>query len=120
MVSPVKDIAAKYLNALEDPVPTRLPLKPSLKYNANATSHSPMKKHNSPDLDDLARQMNIDTPSRPTLLKSKFETPSATVSSFHTTPRSGSRSLKSLTDTANSGKTSPTKDSLKKLSLIHI
>lgn len=114
MVSPVKDIAAKYLNALEDPVPTRLPLKPSLKYNANATSHSPLKKHKSPDLDDLARQMNIDTPSRPTLLKSKFETPSATVSSFHTTPRSGSRSLKSLTDTANSGKTSPTKDSLKK------
>lgn len=113
MVSPVKDIAARYLNALEDPTPSRLPLKPSLKYNTNANSTSPLKKHNSPDLDDLARQMNIDTTPKTTILKSRLETPSATVSSFHTTPRSGSRSLKSLTE-GSTPKGSPTKGSLKK------
>lgn len=111
MVSPVKDIAARYLNALEDPTPTRLPLKPSLKHNANTLS--PLKKHNSPDLDDLARQMNIDTTPKPTILKSRLETPSATVSSFHTTPRSDSRSLRSLTE-GTTPKGSPTKSSLKK------
>lgn len=111
MASPVKDITARYLNALEDPTPSRLPLKPSLKYNAN--DHSPLKKHNSPDLDDLARQMNIDTTPKTAILKSRLETPSATVSSFHTTPRSGSRSLKSLTE-GTTPKGSPTKNSLKK------
>lgn len=90
MASPTKNIASRYLESLQDATPTRLPLKPTLKFNSNVNLSS--KKHESPDLEDLARQMNIDTPAaKTTLLRSRFETPSATVSSFKTTPRSDSR-----------------------------
>lgn len=108
MVSPIKDLTSRYLSALEDTNSPRLPLKPSLKHNAYTNTTSPLKKHNSPDLDDLARQMNIDTASKPVILKANFGTPSATVSSFQSS--SGSHSVKSL---AEESPKSPTKGSLK-------
>lgn len=80
----VRNIASKYLETLENTSPTRLPLKPILK------SNTPIKnnKNESPDLDDLARQMNIEVQtSNLSLLRSRFDSPSATVSAFKVTPR---------------------------------
>lgn len=100
MASPIRNIASRYLESLEDATPTRLPLKPTLKFNSNVLS----KKLDSPDLEDLARQMNIDTPTKTTLLRSRFETPSATVSSFKTTPRSDLRKSDKLDSSTKSSK----------------
>lgn len=96
MASPVRNIASRYLESLEDSTPTRLPLQQTFKFNSNATRG---KLADSPDLDDLARQMNLDTPkSQMDLLRSRFDTPSATVSSFKTTPRSRSDSRSTTSD----------------------
>lgn len=81
-----RNVASKYLQALEDTSPTRSPLKQSLKFNTN----TPLKntKHDSPDLDDLARQMNIEVSnSNLSMLRTRFDSPSATVSSFKISPR---------------------------------
>lgn len=94
---PITDITARYLNSLED---TNNNVKP-----VQSRTNSPTKfkqSNNNEDLDDLARALNI-TPSRKTtkpsvtttLLRSKFESPSATVSSFKTSDSSiGSTSPK--------------------------
>lgn len=103
MGSPIKDLAARYLESAEGLTPARLPLKPTLKFNEN-NNGSPSKKQSSPDLEELARQMNIDTPSKTTLLRNKFETPSATVSSFKSTPKSKSGST---SNTENTSKETP-------------
>ncbi|KAM9909396.1 hypothetical protein OXX69_005473 [Metschnikowia pulcherrima] len=90
MASPVRNVAARYLDSLPESSPARAPLAQATKFNIqqspSKTVKSP-KKLESPDLDDLARQMNIETPARKTdLLRSRYETPSATVSMFKTTP----------------------------------
>lgn len=91
----VRNIASRYLEALEDSAQPRQPLS-TLKFNSKSNLN--VKKLDSPDLEDLARQMNIETPARSVLLRNSFETPSATVSSFKTTPksRSGSKTSKDV------------------------
>lgn len=90
MASPVRNIASRYLESLQDATPTRLPLRQTNNFNSNANTS---KKVDSSDLDDLARQMNIETPKlQMGMIRSRFETPSATVSSFKTTPRTKSDS----------------------------
>lgn len=84
-----RNIASRYLEALEDSTPHRRPLASTLKFNSKTNLHA---KKDSPDLEDLARQMNIDTPSRSPLFHTSFDTPSATVSSFKTSPKSRSGS----------------------------
>lgn len=92
----VRNIASKYLEALENTSPTRLPLKPIQKSNILVKSPN---KNESPDLDDLARQMNIEVlPSKISHLRSRFDSPSATVSAFKISPKK-----------ANSNYLSPTK-----------
>lgn len=109
MGSPIKDLAARYLESAEGLTPTRLPLKPTLKFNSN--NGSPKKQHPSQDLEELARQMNIETPSKTTLLRNKFETPSATVSSFKSTPKSKSGSDRSNNEPSGRGDSYPSNES---------
>lgn len=79
----VRNIASKYLEALENTSPTRLPLQPILKSNILVKNN----KNDSPDLDDLARQMNIEVlASNMSHLRSRFDSPSATVSAFKVSP----------------------------------
>lgn len=80
----VGNITSRYLEAVENTSPTRLPLKPILKGNTSVRN----KKNDSPDLDDLARQMNIEVQtSNLSLLRSRFDSPSATVSAFKVSPK---------------------------------
>lgn len=95
MASPIRNIASRYLDALEDSSPARTPLGTTLKFNSR--TNLAKKKVDSPDLEDLARQMNIETPIRNPLLRASFDSPSATISSFKTTPRSRSDSSGSKT-----------------------
>lgn len=91
MSSPVKNVALRYLDSINDS-PSK-PLQPSLKHN----SRSP-KKHSEKDLDELARQLNVNpisTPTRNPLLRTKYETPSVTVSSFKTPTTTSSSSSRS-------------------------
>ncbi|CAH6720986.1 ras GTPase-activating-like protein Iqg1p [[Candida] jaroonii] len=77
MSSPLKNVALKYLETIND-TPSKLPLQPSSKYNRSTSSE---------DLDKLAMQLNVNpvsTPTKTALLRTKFETPSVTVSSFKT------------------------------------
>ncbi|CAK7893026.1 ras GTPase-activating-like protein Iqg1p [[Candida] anglica] len=82
----MKNVALRYLESLdaEDTSP-RFPLQPSLKYNA---SPSPLKSKGGEDLDRLEREMSSNvgggngSPSRTGLIRTRFESPSATVSSF--------------------------------------
>lgn len=100
----VSNIASRYLEALEDSTPRRRPLATTLKLNSKTNLHA---KKDSPDLEDMARQMNIDTPSRSPLLRASFDTPSATISSFKTSPKSRSSS-KTVAPMTPSGRRSPT------------
>lgn len=86
MASLRNGIASGYLDALEKASPARSPLRAATKFN----SKTALAKHDSPDLDDMARQMNIDTPTalRTGLLPSRFDSPSAIVLSFKSTPSS--------------------------------
>lgn len=83
MTSPIKNnVALRYLDSLNDS-PSKLPLQPTLKHNSVHLK----KSYPEEDLDKLARQMDIDpisTPTKTALLRTKFETPSVTVSSFKT------------------------------------
>lgn len=90
MASPIRNIASRYLDALEDSTPSRMPLSSSLKFNSK--TNLAKSKFDSPNLDDLARQMNIETPVKSSLYRSNFDARSATVSSFKTTPVSRSNS----------------------------
>lgn len=76
MTSPIRNVALRYLDSIND-TPTKLPLRPSNNYN---------KKSSDEDLDKLALQININSDLTPKLelLRTKFETPSVTVSSFKT------------------------------------
>ncbi|GEQ72786.1 hypothetical protein JCM33374_g6474 [Metschnikowia sp. JCM 33374] len=59
----------------------RSPLAQANKFNIGASRKASPRKSTPPDLDDLARQMNIETPARKsTFFAPRFETPSATVS----------------------------------------
>lgn len=78
------NIASRYLDSIDG---GRLPLQPSLKYNSSPLKISPTKTHNNEDLDSLAEQLNIVSPSKTALLRTRFESPSATVSSFKTPPK---------------------------------
>lgn len=91
MASPVRNVASRYLEALEDSTPSRMPLTTTFKFNSK-TNLAKNTKFDSPDLEDLARQMNIETPVKNPLIRTSFDTPSATVSSFKVTPRSRSDS----------------------------
>lgn len=96
MASPVRNVASRYLDSLPESSPARLPLAQANKFNISPTKTvGKPKKLESPDLDDLARQMNIETPGRKTdFLRSRFETPSAIVSSFKTTPSPSKSAVK--------------------------
>ncbi|KAK6462504.1 ras GTPase-activating-like protein [Scheffersomyces coipomensis] len=88
MSSPTRgNITSRYLDNLNENIqtPTRLPLQPTLKYNSNN------------DLERLAKELNI-TPSTG-FLKSKFESPSATVNSFKTASSNKSSSNNSKNNT---------------------
>lgn len=91
MASPTRNIALRYLESISDGTPTRLPLQPSLKHN-----HTPRTKtadaDDGQDLDKLARQLDVQStsPSKTALLRTRFESPSATVSLFKTPSRPGS------------------------------
>ena len=64
--------------------PNRLPLQPTLKYNLTP-SRTKKDQTDEQDLDKLAKQLNINpttSPSKTALLRSRFESPSVTVSSF--------------------------------------
>lgn len=91
MASPTRNIALRYLESISDDTPTRLPLQPSLKHN-----HSPRPKpafsDDGQDLDKLAKQLDVQasSPLKTALLRTRFESPSATVSLFKTPSRPGS------------------------------
>lgn len=82
MVSSKNGIAARYLESLEEPA--RSPLLPSRKLNALPKSKL------GPDLDDLARQMNMETPTK--ITQARFNTPSATISSFKSAEKTKDKS----------------------------
>lgn len=82
MTSPVRNIASRYLESINDDTPTKLPLQPSLKYNNTPTRN---KLPRGQDLDKLAEELNLeDSPSKTALLRTRFESNSATISSFKT------------------------------------
>ncbi|RLV92925.1 Ras GTPase-activating-like protein IQG1 [Spathaspora sp. JA1] len=82
--SPSKNIASRYLDSLNNENITN-PLQPTLKYNSSSPIKPGMKNSN-PDLDVLAKQLNISSPTsspnKTALLRERFESPSVTVSSF--------------------------------------
>lgn len=90
MSSPVKsNVALRYLESINNQEsPQKLPLAPSLKYNLPKRPNELQRKiHNNQDLDRLAEELNISpgsSPSKTNLLRAKFESPSATVSSLKT------------------------------------
>ncbi|EGW29935.1 uncharacterized protein SPAPADRAFT_57433 [Spathaspora passalidarum NRRL Y-27907] len=75
MSSPVKNIASS-------------PLQPSLKHNSSPIKRGMKTSTDNPDLDVLAKQLNIrgqdntTSPTKTALLRERFESPSVTVSSF--------------------------------------
>lgn len=89
MASPTKNnVALRYLESINysgNDTQNKLPLQPTLKYNLTPTRNN-KEQVDEQDLDNLARQLNvntsINTPSKTALLRSKFESPSVTVSSF--------------------------------------
>lgn len=88
MTSPIRNnVALRYLESINDSAvetPNRLPLQPTLKYNLTP-SRTKSDQTDEQDLDKLAKQLNINpttSPSKTALLRSKFESPSVTVSSF--------------------------------------
>lgn len=93
MSSPTKNVALKYLDTINDAnshldataSPSKSPLQPTSKFNS---SNGRLKKsYPEEDLDKLAMQLNVNpisTPTKNELLRTKFETPSVTVSSFKT------------------------------------
>lgn len=88
MTSPIKsNVALRYLASINDSgvdTPNRLPLQPTLKYNLTP-SRTKKDQTDEQDLDKLAKQLNINpttSPSKTALLRSRFESPSVTVSSF--------------------------------------
>ena len=103
----IGNIAARYLNSLEETDTTATTtttttsnvLQPSNRLNSPTKFNRKSLDNNSQDLDALARALNI-TPSKPetptsiskgsatSLLRTKFESPSATVSSFKSTSSS--------------------------------
>lgn len=95
MPSPTRNtIALRYLESLgdanlESTSPRRLPLQPTLKYNSSPT------KYKNEDLDNLAKQLDLNadqlSPSKTALLRTRFESPSVTVSAFKS-PGKGSTS----------------------------
>lgn len=89
------NVASRYLQALETGTPT-----PSRKPLSSSNVNLPSSRGKSLDLAQLARDMDIDTESPRSSLKDRYNTPSATVSSFKTTPSSTSSSLLS-TDTSS-------------------
>lgn len=108
MASPIRNIASRYLEALEESTPSRMPLSSSLKFNSK--TNLAKSKLDLPNLDDLVRQMNIETPVKSSLYGSNFDARSATVSSFKTTPVSKSNSRTSETpETKNSDSNSKCK-----------
>lgn len=90
MASPIRSngVALRYLANLEETNTGRKPLQPTSKVN----TPSPSKGRFKDDLDKLAADMNITTPSSQTttLLRSRFESPSATVSAFKLSTKSSS------------------------------
>lgn len=72
MVSPVRNLALRYLENINDP--SSKPLQPSSRHNSSP-------RHKAEDLDLLAKQLNV-TPSRSDLIKNSYDSPSATISSF--------------------------------------
>ncbi|ABN67564.2 ras GTPase-activating-like protein [Scheffersomyces stipitis CBS 6054] len=94
------NVAARYLESIGDSAsstPNRLPLQPTLKYNQTSKE--------STDLDVLAKQLNVPTsPTKTAFLRTKFESPSATVSSFKTprTKTSSNNSSRNSTPLKNS------------------
>ena len=103
----IGNIAARYLSSLEETDTTTTTtsnvLQPSNKINSPTKFNRKSLDNNSQDLDALARALNI-TPSKPetstsisrgsatSLLRTKFESPSATVSSFKSTSSSNGTS----------------------------
>lgn len=82
MASPIRNIASRYLESINDDTPTRLPLQPSLKYNNSPTKN---KLGREQDLDKLAEELSVEvSPSKTALLRTRFESNSATISSFKT------------------------------------
>lgn len=87
--SPMKsDVALKYLDSINDDdydlTPSKRPLQPTGKHNSKV---SIKRSHPEEDLDKLAMQLEVNpisTPTKTALLRTKFETPSVTVSSFKT------------------------------------
>ncbi|EGV65757.1 iqgap- protein [Yamadazyma tenuis] len=103
MSSPVKNIALKYLDSINDinddislRSPSKVPLQPSLRQNTKPTFNKSFPEE---DLDKLARQLDVDpvsTPTKNALFRTKYQTPSVTVSSFKTpTTKSSTSSSKS-------------------------
>ncbi|CAN3368016.1 ras GTPase-activating-like protein Iqg1p [Diutina catenulata] len=81
MSSPSKLSALKFFEQMEEQnSPTRAPLAPSSRHNFSPTK----KPAGNEDLDALAKQLEITpvSPSKTSALRSRFEQPSATVSSF--------------------------------------
>ncbi|KAK6454285.1 ras GTPase-activating-like protein [Scheffersomyces xylosifermentans] len=87
MASPTRNnVAARYLEVIHDGdgqlTPVRLPLQPTLSHN----SYSVNRKES--DLDVLAKELNVTpsslSPTKTALLRTRFESPSATVLSFKT------------------------------------
>ncbi|OBA22096.1 ras GTPase-activating-like protein [Metschnikowia bicuspidata var. bicuspidata NRRL YB-4993] len=87
MASPVRNVASRYLDSLPESSPARAPLAQANNFNIRPAKKGKAHKLDSPDLDDLARQMNIDTPAKTAgFPRARLDTPSATVSSFQTSP----------------------------------
>lgn len=100
------NIASRYLDSIHDdtgsapstPSSTRLPLQPTSKFNSSPIKNDNKGFKNTPkpnhskhesteeDLDRLAQQLNVNmnSPSKTALLRTRFESHSATVSSFKT------------------------------------
>lgn len=105
-LSPMKDsVALKYLDSTNDEdydtfdhlnTPSKQPLQPSSKHNSKV---SIKRSHHQEDLDKLAMQLEVNpssnTPSKTALLRTKFETPSVTVSSFKSPSNTSSSSSRS-------------------------
>lgn len=93
MASPVRNIASRYLESINDDSPsTRLPLQPTSKFNSSPLK-SPSKKTHEEEFEKLAKEMNVDSsPSKTALLRTRFESHSATVSSFKSPGKGNSNS----------------------------
>ncbi|CUM66079.1 uncharacterized protein PRCAT00003733001 [Priceomyces carsonii] len=86
MAASAKSRAMKYLECIDDSdnKTTRTPLRPTSKFNSSSNESPKFISSKGCDLELLSKEMNIVTPSpsKTALLRSKFESPSVTVSSF--------------------------------------